>query len=269
MIEAWQSPEKDRSAPGANGDEPISSLFEYSLNQGEWAHVVMTVNRSTHQLSTFVNGRMVATSALKENELSEPRLGDWFIGGPGPFKSGQYFAGQIDDIRMYDDALTPEEISRIYNGGEGDIGVVGTVSAPVVTDEETVTFRITFEKFEQEVEITGITENELNASLTNGEIVDGSLISLGAGVFEFNATFTSYQQMILDLPSGAGSSSTEETLGVLHKISRVPEVPQRRFTPLVVAGRTIGKSVSDSMGSSDGTIQEVLHGLRTLSLEQR
>ena len=50
---------------------------------------------------------------------------------------------------MYDDALTPEEISLIYNGGEGDIGLVGTVSAPVVTDEETVTFRITFEKFEE------------------------------------------------------------------------------------------------------------------------
>ncbi|NCW75146.1 MAG: LamG domain-containing protein, partial [Gammaproteobacteria bacterium] len=141
-----------------NGDEPTSSLFEYSLNQGEWAHVVMTVNRNTHQLSTFVNGRMVSSSALQENELAEPRLGDWFIGGPGPFNSSQYFAGQIDDLRMYDDALSPEEISRIYNGGEGDIGLVGTVSAPVVTDEETVTFRIAFEKFEEGVTITGITE---------------------------------------------------------------------------------------------------------------
>ena len=239
-----------------NGEVPISSLFEYSLNQGEWAHVVMTVNRTTHQLSTFVNGRMVATSALQENELPEPRMGDWFIGGPGPFNSNQYFAGQIDDLRMYDDALTPEEISRIYNGGEGDIGLVGTVSAPVVTDEETVTFRIAFEKFEEGIAITGITEAEVNASLTNGEIVGGSLVSLGSGIFEFNATFTSYQQMILDLPRGAGSSDTEDTLRVLHKISRVPEVPQKEdLVHWWWLDESIGKSVNDSMGSSDGTMQ--------------
>ena len=239
-----------------NGDEPISSLFEYSLNQGEWAHVVMTVDRTTHQLSTFVNGRMVATSALQENELPEPRMGDWFIGGPGPFNSNQYFAGQIDDLRMYDDALTPEEISRIYNGGEGDIGLVGTVSAPVVTDEETVTFRIAFEKFEEGIAITGITEAEVNASLTNGEIVVGSLVSLGSGIFEFNATFTSYQQMILDLPRGAGSSDTEDTLRVLHKISRVPDVPQKEdLVHWWWLDESIGKSVNDSMGSSDGTMQ--------------
>ena len=60
-------------------------------------------------------------------------------------------------------------------------------------------FRINFEKFEEEIATTGITEAEINASLTNGEIVDGSLVSLGSGVFEFDATFTSYQQMILDL----------------------------------------------------------------------
>ncbi|MEL0005585.1 MAG: LamG-like jellyroll fold domain-containing protein, partial [Opitutales bacterium] len=239
-----------------NGDETVSSSFEYSLNQGEWTHVVITVNRESNQLSSFVNGRMVSTVALKENELPEPRLGDWFIGGPGPFNSSQYFAGQIDDLRMYDDALTPEEIARIYNGGEGDIGLVGTVSAPVVTDEETVTFRIAFEKFEKGIEISGITEAEINASLTNGEIVGGSLVPLDSGVFEFDATFTSYQQMILDLPRGTGSSETEDTLRVLHKISRVPEVPLKEdLVHWWWLDESIGKSVSDSMGTSDGTIQ--------------
>ena len=69
-----------------NGDEPISSLFEYSLNQGEWSHVVMTVNRTTHQLSTFVNGRMVATSALQENELSRTEIGRLVYWGTRSFQ---------------------------------------------------------------------------------------------------------------------------------------------------------------------------------------
>ena len=157
---------------------------------------------------------------------------------------------------MYDNALTPEEISRIYNGGEGDIGLVGTVTAPVVTNEETVTFRIAFEKFEEGIAISGITEAEINASLTNGEIVEGSLISLGSGVFEFDASFTSYQQMILDLPQGAGNSDAEDTLRVLHKISRVPQVPHKEdLVHWWWLDESFGKSVSDSMGSSDGTIQ--------------
>ena len=59
----------------------------------------MVVNRSDNQLS-FINGRMVATSVLNENELPEQRLSDWFIGGPGPFNSDQYFAGQIDELEL-------------------------------------------------------------------------------------------------------------------------------------------------------------------------
>ena len=68
--------------------------------------MVMVVNRKNSQLSTFVNGRMVATSTLNKNELPELRLSDWFVGGPGPFNSNQDFAGQIDDLRFYDDALS-------------------------------------------------------------------------------------------------------------------------------------------------------------------
>ena len=83
-----------------NGDEPISSHFEYTPNKGEWSNVVMVVNRKNSQLSTFVNGRMVATSTLNKNELPELRLSDWFVGGPGPFNSNQYFAGQIDDLLL-------------------------------------------------------------------------------------------------------------------------------------------------------------------------
>ena len=152
----------------------------------------MVVNRKNSQLSTFVNGRMVATSTLNKNELPELRLSDWFVGGPGPFNSNQYFAGQIDDLRFCDDALSPEEISRIYNTGEGDLGITGTVNAPVVTDDQTVTFQISFEKLQGVVAVIGISEGDINASLTNGEIVPGSLNNPGDGQYEFNATFTSY-----------------------------------------------------------------------------
>ena len=50
-----------------NGKEPISSHYEYGLKQGQWSHVVTVVDRNKNQLSTFLNGRMVNTSALAKN----------------------------------------------------------------------------------------------------------------------------------------------------------------------------------------------------------
>ena len=65
-------------------------------------------------------------------------MSDWFVGGPGAHNSQQFFAGRMDSLRIYDKALSPEDISRIYNGGEGDVGIVGLVTAPVVTQENVI-----------------------------------------------------------------------------------------------------------------------------------
>ena len=238
-----------------NGDEPVSSHFEYSLKEAKWSHVVMVVNRENNQLSTFIDGKMVDSALLNENELPELKMSDWFVGGPGPFNSNQYFAGQIDDLRIYDKALSPEDIARIHNGGEGDIGIMGIVDAPVVTDDQTVTIRISFEKFQEPTSVTEITEADINASLSNGEIVVGSLADLGGGVFEFDATFSSYQQMILDLPAGAGNFGGEDTLRVQYQISRVPEVPHKEdIVHWWWLDESLGSLVSDSVGTSHGVL---------------
>ena len=76
----------------------------------------------------------------------------------------------MDDLRIYDKALSAEEISKIFNSGEGDIGIVGVVNIPAVTNEETVTFQLSFTKFDKPVDVSGISENDINASLSNGEI---------------------------------------------------------------------------------------------------
>ena len=129
-----------------NENEPIIALSEYRLEQSEWYHAVMVMDRENKRLSTFLNGQMINTVSTSDNPTAEIKMNDWFLGGPGPFNSDQYFAGQIDDLRIYDNALSPEDIYSIYNGGNGDIGIVGKIYAPVVTEQETVTFRITFEK---------------------------------------------------------------------------------------------------------------------------
>ena len=137
----------------------------------------------------------------------------------------------------------------------GDVGIVGSISAPVVTKQETVTFRLSFEKFGQNLSVSGLTEQDLNTSLTNGEIVSGSLVNLGLGIYEFNATFSSYQQMILDLPAGSGSFEGEDTLRVRHEVSRVPQVPHiESIVHWWWLDEGLGNAVSDSVGESHGSM---------------
>ena len=132
---------------------------------------------------------------------------------------------------------------------------MGIIDAPVVTDDQTVTIRISFEKFQEPTSVTEITEADINASLSNGEIVVGSLADLGGGVFEFDATFSSYQQMILDLPAGAGNFGGEDTLRVQYQISRVPEVPHKEdIVHWWWLDESLGSLVSDSVGTSHGVL---------------
>ena len=106
----------------------------------------------------------------------------------------------------------------------------------MVTDDETVTIKISFEKISDVVAVNGISEEDISASLTNGEIVPGSLNNPGDGKSEFSATFTSYQKMIFDLPAGAGNFEGEDTLRVFYEVARVPEVPHKHKTLSIGGG---------------------------------
>ena len=93
----------------------ITSMDSSKVNGPMWSRSSIAIKiNSPH----FLMAWMVNTSALANNELPELRMSDWFVGGPGAYNSQQFFAGQMDDLRIYDKALSPEDISRIYNGGE-------------------------------------------------------------------------------------------------------------------------------------------------------
>ncbi|MEV8513211.1 LamG-like jellyroll fold domain-containing protein [Dactylosporangium sp. NPDC051484] len=93
---------------GANNTNAIVTGPTASpLNQ--WTHVAMTYNGTA--LKLYVNGTQVATNpksgALQQtsNPLS--------IGGNTPY--GEYFAGLLDDVRVYNRALSDTELQTIMN----------------------------------------------------------------------------------------------------------------------------------------------------------
>lgn len=84
----------------------------------EWTHYVVRSN-STHY-TIFVNGTQYATTAKTVN-VSYSTLRDFIIGNSG-FNTGMAFLnpylGKIDDIRIYNLALTTEQIQNIYAGND-------------------------------------------------------------------------------------------------------------------------------------------------------
>jgi hypothetical protein len=92
--------------PGTNseyfaaGDVPVD----------DWTHVTGTYN-GTHR-TIYVNGKRVATDRITNGTV------DW---GDGISLGGRYFGpnthafhGAMDEVRIYDRALTPEEVRERY-----------------------------------------------------------------------------------------------------------------------------------------------------------
>ena len=69
-----------------------------------WTHVALTYDGTTLRL--YVNGTQVATQAA--TGAIQSSTNPLWIGGNRPY--GEYFQGLIDEVRVYNRALTPAEI---------------------------------------------------------------------------------------------------------------------------------------------------------------
>src|SRR3989344_4908798 len=81
-----------------------------ALTKGQWYHIVITRNSS--QLLLFLNGSQDGSGSVLTNEPSSPFVIGRFYG------AGNYwFNGLLDEVRVYNRALTQAEIKRLYNMG--------------------------------------------------------------------------------------------------------------------------------------------------------
>jgi hypothetical protein len=78
---------------------------------GQWFHGASTFDGSTVRL--YQNGLLVASG----NSTLQPAISSLRIGNrPGV---GLYFPGQLDDLIVFNDALTANEIAQVYRLGRG------------------------------------------------------------------------------------------------------------------------------------------------------
>ena len=110
-----------KNAAGANVDMDSDSV---PLPIGQWRHVVMVHDGTNNKL--FING------GLKKSVAAAGALGKTKhpLGfGYNPIESGANFNGSLDDIKIYNRALTDAEIAALYTTQSATPVITGTLVA--------------------------------------------------------------------------------------------------------------------------------------------
>src|SRR5207249_3382343 len=87
-----------------------------SIPLGEWVHVAATYD--TNVVRLYFNGAQDGSETVGPDRFIDSSVTDLLLGGV--FTSGgirQNFAGLLDEVTLYNRALSQSEIQSIYNAG--------------------------------------------------------------------------------------------------------------------------------------------------------
>jgi len=85
-----------------------------NLNDGNWYHIVATYGDSNGNAEMYVNGIRESVTTLNGNIVHDPN--DPFSIGRQAWQSGSgnYFDGEIDEVRIYNRVLDSEEVKALF-----------------------------------------------------------------------------------------------------------------------------------------------------------
>jgi N-acetylneuraminic acid mutarotase/sugar lactone lactonase YvrE len=97
-------------APPVGRFIPQPLVSESVITDGQWHNVGFIWDGT--QRSLYVDGIEVAKDATAQAAL-KPATGGLYIGAGRNLEAGTFFSGLIDEVRIYDKALTPEQIAAL------------------------------------------------------------------------------------------------------------------------------------------------------------
>ena len=101
-----------QQANGTSGQSTAITTASNSYNDGNWHHVVGTID-GNRVMKLYIDGNVETSTPTANSSASSP-LYTLEIGRRA-FYNSQYFNGSIDQVRIYDKALSSDEVSILYN----------------------------------------------------------------------------------------------------------------------------------------------------------
>ena len=111
---------------GSGGTNEIVVPSPFIL--GRWTHLALTFNYQADNYTLYSNGQVVGISTAVRNA---PTQAFDFGGQRSDFGQSFYWNGLIDEVHVFDCALTPAEILDLYTNGSNSTGTSCAVAAPV------------------------------------------------------------------------------------------------------------------------------------------
>ena len=105
LVVGGEVPGRPAAYEFSGGEPTVIAEGPETLPQGEWSHLVMTSDGE--HLKLYINGELVASEATSSHKLGG---GDLEIGGSAELGEKAFFVGRIDEVALFDRALSAEEI---------------------------------------------------------------------------------------------------------------------------------------------------------------
>ena len=105
----------------AGGNESFISGNSF-VQWGQWIHLAIVQNDNGTNLSTtkfYKNGAIFATSAADKTAPDSVSRTPQYIGRSDASNNFEYFAGDLDEVRLYKVALSADEVSAVYGETNG------------------------------------------------------------------------------------------------------------------------------------------------------
>jgi len=121
---SW-SQSDDRIQWGLGGSGETINSADNSVTRGVWTHVAGTYveNGSSDDIRLYIDGNLVQTGL--ENSSNNSETEPLKIGSKD---TGAYWIGELDDVRVYNRALSPTEVKKLY-----ELGGTTKINKPVQT----------------------------------------------------------------------------------------------------------------------------------------
>ena len=250
------------SEPGYYGGDISSTTSNWQ--QGQWYHVVVVDDAINNRRTMFVNGVQEGTSTPKKPFGT--LMPNFYIGA-NPAYNDYSFNGKIDDVRIYNRALSATEIQMLYtepNPGPS-VTVPGTptsVTAIAGIAQATVSFNVPSSN--GGTSITGYTVTSSPSggvdSNAGSTATTHTITSLTNGVsYTFTVTATN--------SAGTGSSSSASNsvlpIAVLNSISLTPSTIAFGGTTIISGsptGATLGNCSSNNTSVAQVTGTSITTG---------
>ncbi|MDD3486964.1 MAG: DUF2341 domain-containing protein [Candidatus Moranbacteria bacterium] len=96
--------------------------FYYSnsqVSQNQWTHVAVTIRNN--KIAVYINGRSDGFVNYSSKEISQTLANNVYDLMIGRTEAG-YFQGEMDDVRIYNRGLSPDEVLQLAEWGPGPVG---------------------------------------------------------------------------------------------------------------------------------------------------